>query len=60
MNGQISSTLERRKLSYTASGLFIIGTIMFFLGSIMLYIVAKDDLKETLQDPNNNNDGFPF
>ncbi|SDY09422.1 hypothetical protein SAMN05421736_101351 [Evansella caseinilytica] len=43
------SDLEKRKRTYTATGLFVIGAILFVIGSTLLYTVSKAELDEELE-----------
>ncbi|ADU32438.1 hypothetical protein [Evansella cellulosilytica] len=42
------SSLDKKKMTYTATGVFVIGAILFVLGSILLFTVSRADLEEEL------------
>lgn len=57
--GRISN-LEKYKLSYFSAGFYIVGTIMFLIGSGLLFIVAKSDLEKELSGQNSEQSAFPY
>ncbi|MDQ0254824.1 hypothetical protein J2S74_002203 [Evansella vedderi] len=49
------TNLDKHKMTYTATGMFVIGAILFVFGSILLFTVSKDELNEALQGKRDTN-----
>ena len=58
MSNQQISNLDRRKYTYTATGLFVIGAILFVIGAGLLFLVSKDELDEELTEGNDQDQLF--
>ncbi|MDG5788379.1 hypothetical protein QA612_12895 [Evansella sp. AB-P1] len=58
MSKQQLSNVDKHKYTYTATGLFVIGAILFVIGSILLFSVSKVELQEAISGEKNNNELF--
>lgn len=54
----IDEEIRKSKITYTATGLFIIGAIIFVIGSSLLFTVAKEDLDDKINEKNENSNGL--
>ncbi|MCD8509561.1 MAG: hypothetical protein LRY73_06535 [Bacillus sp. (in: Bacteria)] len=54
----VNGELKRRQLTHGATALFVIGAILFVIGSSMLYYVSKEELDETVRGQHESNNLF--
>ncbi|MCZ0701709.1 hypothetical protein J2T56_000080 [Natronobacillus azotifigens] len=47
------SSLDKQKMTYTATGMFVVGAILFVIGSLLLFTVSKSDLDDAVSHSSN-------
>lgn len=52
------SNIDKHKMTYTATGLFVVGAILFVVGSILLFTVSKSELDEAIVGENGNDNNL--
>lgn len=57
MSKQLMSELDRYKINHTASGILLVGAILFLIGLGLSFLVTKDELAEKLTEFSNQNIG---